>query len=158
MQGTKKNIRPDIMLFVNGMPLVIIECKSPTLGEAWKAEALDQFSRYQELEERYRELGAPKLFETMQILVATCGQAAVYGTMLTPHRFYVEWKTPYPTTDSRPRARLGRDSRTRRRSSSRGCSRRRTCSTSFGTSSSSSATRRPGAPFASSAATSSSPR
>ena len=38
-------------------------------------------SRYQELEDRYRELGAPKLFETMQVLVATCGQAAVYGTV-----------------------------------------------------------------------------
>ena len=77
-QGTKKNIRPDLMLFVNGVPLGIIECKSPTLGDAWKAEAIDQFSRYQEAEERYRELGTPKLFETIQVLVATCGQAAVY--------------------------------------------------------------------------------
>lgn len=46
VQGPKKNIRPDLMLLVNGMPLVIIECKSPTLGEAWKLDALDQFSRY----------------------------------------------------------------------------------------------------------------
>lgn len=98
VQGTKKNIRPDLVLFVNGVPLVLIECKSPTLGEAWKLEALDQFSRYQEMEDRYRELGAPRLFQTLQILVATCGQAAVYGTVLTPHRFYVEWKEPYPQT------------------------------------------------------------
>lgn len=98
VQGTKKNIRPDLVLFVNGVPLVLIECKSPTLGEIWKLEALDQFSRYQEMEDRYRELGAPKLFQTLQILVATCGQAAVYGTVLTPHRFYVEWKEPYPQT------------------------------------------------------------
>lgn len=100
VQGAKKNIRPDIVLFVNGVPLVVIECKSPTLGEAWKIDALDQFSRYQELEPRFRELGAPRLFEPVQILVATCGQAAFYGTVTTPHRFYAEWKTLWPTSEA----------------------------------------------------------
>jgi len=100
VQGSKKNIRPDIVLLVNGIPLVVIECKSPTLGEGWKAEAIDQFSRYQELESRYRELGAPKLFETIQILVATCGPAACYGTVTTPHRFYAEWKTMWPSNEA----------------------------------------------------------
>jgi type I restriction enzyme, R subunit len=99
VQGPKKIIKPDLVLFVNGIPLVVIECKSPTLGTAWKAEAIDQFSRYQELESRYRELGAPKLFEPVQILVATCGQAAVYGTVTTPHRFYAEWKTIWPSNE-----------------------------------------------------------
>ncbi len=108
VQGSKKNIRPDITLFVNGIPVALIECKSPTLGEAWKQEALEQFSRYQELDERYRELGTPKLFETMQVLVATCGQAAVYGTVLTPHRFFVEWKTCYPKSEEQLAAELGR--------------------------------------------------
>lgn len=100
VQGAKKNIRPDIVLLVNGIPLVVIECKSPTLGEGWKAEAIDQFSRYQELEARYRELGAPKLFEPVQLLVATCGHAAAYGTVTTPHRFYAEWKTMWPTSEA----------------------------------------------------------
>jgi type I restriction enzyme R subunit len=99
VQGAKKNIRPDIVLLVNGIPLVVIECKSPTLGEGWKAEAIDQFSRYQELEGRYRELGAPKLFEPVQVLVTTCGHAASYGTVTTPHRFYAEWKTMWPTDE-----------------------------------------------------------
>ena len=108
VHGPKKNIRTDVMLFVNGIPLGIIECKSPTLRDAWKAEAIDQFSRYQEAEERYRELGTPKLFETIQVLVATCGQGAVYGTVLTPHRFFVEWKTPYPTTEAELERELGR--------------------------------------------------
>lgn len=100
VQGARKNIRPDIVLLVNGIPLVVIECKSPTLGEGWKVEATDQFSRYQELEPRFRELGAPKLFEPVQILVATCGQAAFYGTVTTPHRHYAEWKTLWPTTEA----------------------------------------------------------
>lgn len=100
VQGSKKNIRPDIVLLVNGIPLVVIECKSPTLGEGWKAEAIDQFSRYQELESRYRELGAPKLFEPVQLLIATCGPAAVYGTVTTPHRFYADWKTLWPSSEA----------------------------------------------------------
>ena len=108
VQGTKKNIRPDLVLLVNGIPLAVIECKSPTLGDGWKAEAIDQFSRYQELEDRYRELGAPKLFETVQILVVTSGLAAVYGTVTTPHRFYAEWKRPWPKTEDDLERELGR--------------------------------------------------
>lgn len=100
VKGKKKHIRPDIALIVNGIPLAIIECKSPTLGEGWKAEAIDQFSRYQELETRYRDLGAPKLFESVQILVATCMHAASYGTVTTPHRFYAEWKTMWPGSEA----------------------------------------------------------
>jgi type I restriction enzyme R subunit len=108
VKGPKKHIIPDVVIFVNGIPIAIVECKSPTLGEGWKAEALDQFSRYQELEDRYRELGAPRLFETMQVLVATCGHAAVYGTVTTPHRYYAEWKQPYPKTLGELEVDLGR--------------------------------------------------
>jgi len=95
---TKKNIRTDVMLFVNGIPLAIIECKSPTLGEAWKQEALDQFSRTRRWRTATRTRHA-KLFETIQLLIATAGQGAVYGTVPEPHRFFVEWKTPYPRTE-----------------------------------------------------------
>jgi type I restriction enzyme R subunit len=100
VRGAKKHIIPDVVLFVNGLPIAIIECKSPTLGDGWKAEAIDQFSRYQELEGRYYELGAPRLFETVQVLVTTCREAAVYGTVTTPHRFYAEWKTTWPRSAS----------------------------------------------------------
>lgn len=100
VKGTKVHIKPDIALLVNGIPLAIIECKTPTLGDAWRLDALEQFGRYQELTDEYRERGAPKLFETVEILVATCGQAACYGTVTTPHRFYAEWKTTYPMTDA----------------------------------------------------------
>jgi type I restriction enzyme, R subunit len=108
VKGAKKEIRPDIVVFVNGIPLGVIECKSPTLGEGWKQEALEQFSRYQELSDAYRELGAPRLFETAQVLVATCGQAAVYGTVTTPHRHFAEWKTHWPFSRSRLEALAGK--------------------------------------------------
>jgi type I restriction enzyme R subunit len=109
VKGAKKHIRPDVAVFINGIPLAIVEAKSPTLGEGWKQEAIDQFSRYQELDAKYRELGAPRLFETVQVLVATCGHAAVYGTVTTPHRFYAEWKTPWPMTQDALRALVGRE-------------------------------------------------
>jgi type I restriction enzyme R subunit len=100
VRGTKKTRRPDIVLFVNGIPLVVIECKSPTLGEGWKAEAIDQLNRSQELDEKYRELGAPKLFEPVQIVIATCDQAACYGTVTTPYRHFAEWKTLWPSSEA----------------------------------------------------------
>ena len=83
-------------MFVNGLPLAIIECKSPTIGDAWKAKAIQQLHRYQEAGTQWKDQGAPKLFEAAQILVGTCGERAVYGTVGTPARFFLEWKEPYP--------------------------------------------------------------
>jgi type I restriction enzyme R subunit len=96
LQGAKKQIVPDVVVLVNGIPLVVIECKSPTLGDKWRAEAIEQLLRYQEMGEHYRELGMPRLFETAQILVATCGQGACYGTVTTLPRFFFEWKSSNP--------------------------------------------------------------
>ena len=96
VRGSKKDILPDVTVFVNGLPLVVIECKSPTVGEGWRAEAIKQLRRYQEAEDRWKQQGAPKLFETVQILIGTCGQRAVYGTLGTPERYYFEWKEPHP--------------------------------------------------------------
>jgi type I restriction enzyme R subunit len=108
VRGAKKHIIPDVVIVVNGIPLVVIECKSPTLGEQWREEAIEQVLRYQEIGEQYRDLGAPKLFETTQIIVATCGQAAVYGTVTTPPRVFAEWKVPYPKTLDALETELGR--------------------------------------------------
>ncbi len=96
VKGAKKNIRPDIAVLVNGIPLAVVECKSPTLGEGWKHEALEQFARYQELSDAFREMGAPRLFDTVQVLIAACREAAFYGTVTTPHRYFAEWKTHRP--------------------------------------------------------------
>ena len=79
MLGSKKHIVPDVVVFVNGLPLAVIECKSPTIGDAWKAKAIQQLHRYQEVGTQWKDQGAPKLFEAAQILVGTCGERAVYG-------------------------------------------------------------------------------
>ena len=106
--GSRKHIIPDIVAFVNGLPLVLIECKSPTIGSAWKAEAVKQLRRYQETDARWKNQGAPKLFETMQILVGACGERATYGTVGTLERFFLEWKEPYPLSVKQLGEQLGR--------------------------------------------------
>lgn len=106
--GQRKVIKPDVVVFVNGVPLAIIECKPPTLGEEWRFEATEQLERYQELDEKWRQQGAPQLFHTVQAVIAACGQAACYGTVGTPGRAYLEWKTPYPLTDGNLAELLGR--------------------------------------------------
>ena len=35
-----------------------------------------------------------------QVLIAACREAAVYGTVTTPHRFFAEWKTTWPRSAS----------------------------------------------------------
>ena len=106
--GSKKHVIPDIVTFVNGLPLAVIECKSPTIGDAWKAEAVKQLRRYQEADTRWKDQGAPRLFEAAQVLVGTCGERAVYGTVGTPARFFLEWKEPYPLSVEQLGERLGR--------------------------------------------------
>ena len=106
--GSKKHIIPDVVAFVNGLPLAVIECKSPTIGDAWKSEAVKQLHRYQEAGTRWKDQGAPKLFEAAQILVGSCGERAVYGTVGTPERFFLEWKQPYPLTVEKLAGKLGR--------------------------------------------------
>ena len=106
--GSKKQVIPDVVAFVNGLPLAVIECKSPTIGDTWKAEAVKQLRRYQEADPRWKDQGAPKLFEAAQVLVGTCGERAVYGTVGTPERFFLEWKEPYPLSVEQLSERLGR--------------------------------------------------
>ena len=106
--GSKKHVVPDVVAFVNGLPLAVVECKSPTIGDAWKAEAVKQLRRYQEADTRWKDQGAPRLFEAAQILIGACGERAVYGTVGTPERFFLEWKEPYPLGVKQLGRKLGR--------------------------------------------------
>ncbi|MFN9812537.1 MAG: type I restriction endonuclease subunit R [Deltaproteobacteria bacterium] len=109
VKGSKATIRPDVILLVNGIPFAVIECKSPTLGEKWLHEGVEQLLRYQEIGDDYRDRGAPALFHTSQVLVTTCGQAAKVGTIATPQRHFAEWKTTFPTPDDALVKKLGRE-------------------------------------------------
>lgn len=107
IHGSKHHIYPDIVCFVNGLPLVVIECKSPTKGDKWRQESITQLRRYQEADSDFKGEGAPRLFNTVQLVIGTCGQAACYGTVGTPSRFFFEWKQ-YPHSLDELQTTLGR--------------------------------------------------
>jgi type I restriction enzyme R subunit len=92
--GTEKHIIPDIVLFVNGLPLVIVECKSAYLPDPM-GEAIEQLMRYQNRRGDEPE-GNPKLFWYNQILVATSKQICRYASITGEFEHFIEWKDPYP--------------------------------------------------------------
>ncbi|MCK5357299.1 MAG: type I restriction endonuclease subunit R, partial [Elusimicrobiales bacterium] len=75
--------RPDIVLFVNGIPLAVIENKKESVKVS---DAVAQMLRNQGRNE------TPKFFLFTQILIATNVRELKYGTMLTPQKFYTHWK------------------------------------------------------------------
>ena len=95
--GTENHIIPDIVLFLNGLPVVVIECKSPKVKEPIP-EAIDQLLRYSEQRGAKGEGSAP-LFFYNQFVVATCRNQAKFGT-LTAHteKYFYRWADPFPRT------------------------------------------------------------
>ncbi|MCK7612363.1 type I restriction endonuclease subunit R [Roseibium sediminicola] len=106
VKGPRQEIVPDIILYVNGIPLVVIECKSPALSDPI-GEALRQFRRYEGREE-FQGLGAPRLFEVSQLSLALARDVAKSGTTATPPRFWADWRDPYPMSSDALSSRLGR--------------------------------------------------
>jgi len=95
--GTEYHIVPDIVLFLNGLPVVVIECKSPKVKDAIP-EAIDQMLRYSEQRGAKGEGSAP-LFYYNQIVIATCRQQAKFGTITTHgEKYFYRWADPYPRT------------------------------------------------------------
>ena len=96
LQGFKNPIFPDIVLFVNGIPLVIIECKSP-FRRNWLEDAVEKenFRKY-----RSTGNGYEKLMFYNHILVATCGTQARHGTISSDvnHFQNSRWSSAYPLT------------------------------------------------------------
>ena len=75
--------RPDIVLFVNGIPFSVIECKSPKIEVE---QAVSQSIRNQE--DEY----IPRLFTLVQQVLAVNKNQALYATTGTPARFWGVWK------------------------------------------------------------------
>jgi len=75
--------RPDIVLFVNGIPLVVIECKSPNVGVE---QAISQSIRNQS--DEY----IPKLFVYCQLVIGINKNAGQYATTGTGAKFWGVWK------------------------------------------------------------------
>jgi len=103
----RKMVIPDLVLFVNGIPLVVMEAKSPTLMDVWKTQAVQQLRRYQEAEPKWAGAGAPALFHYNLMCVAHCGAGAGFSTLYAPENAYSEWKSVLPYTEQEVRDRLG---------------------------------------------------
>lgn len=88
------NRRPDIILYVNGLPLGEIEAKAPGL-EKPSEEAVNQIAHYKHT--------IPPLYRFVEIVGVTDLMKAVVGTITTPAEHFAEWKTM--SDDSAQRAR-----------------------------------------------------
>ena len=75
--------RPDIVLFVNGIPFAVIECKGPKIG-------VDQAVSQQIRNQQDGEI--PGLFRTVQLLVGTNKNEVRYGTVGTSAPFWSRWR------------------------------------------------------------------
>ena len=81
--------RPDLVGFVNGLPVVIVEAKRPESGNPNKSmveEGISQNIRNQKNEE------IPKLFAYSQLLLSISGDDGKYGTTKTPKKFWSGWR------------------------------------------------------------------
>jgi type I restriction enzyme, R subunit len=96
----KQFIIPDIVLFVNGIPLIVVECKKggPTCANPM-VEAFEQLQRYMNRRKATQQQGLkegePRLFHTNMMLIRTCGLEADYGTFTSGIEHFFPWKTNY---------------------------------------------------------------
>jgi type I restriction enzyme, R subunit len=85
--GRADTFRPDVVLFVNGIPLVVIECKRPDHDQSDPLkQAISQHLRNQKID------GVPELYKYNQLQFAICGDRAKYATAGTEEEFWAVWK------------------------------------------------------------------
>ena len=99
IKGPLQNIIPDIILFVNGLPLGVIECKSPYITDPMEA-GINQLRRYANLRNPENNEGCQKLFHYNQVMISSHRDGARVGTISSPYEYYLEWKDPFPTEKS----------------------------------------------------------
>lgn len=85
IQGPKHTRRPDIILFVNGLPLVLLELKNPADVNADLVKAFDQIQTYKEQ--------IPDVFHYNEILVISDGSEARMGSLSADIERFARWRT-----------------------------------------------------------------
>ena len=85
---SKEHYRPDLVLFVNGIPLCIIECKRPDMKDPLK-QAISQHLRNQQ------DDGIRALYVYSQITLSLATQEAAYATNSTPEKFWSKWQEKF---------------------------------------------------------------
>ena len=85
IQGDQRLRRPDVLVFVNGLPLGVIELKNPANEKA------DIWSAYNQLQ-TYKE-NIPDLFNTNGVLVISDGIQARMGSLTATQERFMRWRT-----------------------------------------------------------------
>jgi len=80
-----KNRRPDVVLFVNGLPLVVVELKNPA------DENADTFKAFRQIQTYKKEI--PTLFVYNEIVLLSDGVDSRAGTFLSPWERFMPWRT-----------------------------------------------------------------
>ncbi|WP_273445852.1 type I restriction endonuclease subunit R [Neolewinella agarilytica] len=96
--GRSDSYRPDLVLFVNGIPLVVIECKSPALSGTTPPVdlAVEQHIR------NFKRDGIRDLYVYSGLLLSLAVNAAKYGTTGTGKEFWSVWKEVTPALPTSP--------------------------------------------------------
>lgn len=90
--GMTDTYRPDIVLFVNGIPLCVIECKRPDIKESL-TQAVSQHLRNQ------KEDGIRSLYVYSALLLSIATQSASYATTATPEKFWAKWTEQFANSE-----------------------------------------------------------
>jgi type I restriction enzyme, R subunit len=102
----KQFIIPDIVLFVNGIPLAVVECKlsGPTCANPMQ-EAFVQLQRYRNARKATQHMGLkegePRLFYSNLLMIRSSGAEADYGTITSGEEHFYAWKTLWPQNDGK---------------------------------------------------------
>ncbi len=80
--------RPDVVCYVNGLPLVVIEAKRPNSSSVDKSMILEGISQHNR---NQKDQGIQGLYAYSQVLMSISGTDARYGTTNTPKKFWGSW-------------------------------------------------------------------
>ncbi|OLP43062.1 type I restriction endonuclease subunit R [Rhizobium oryziradicis] len=83
---------PDLVVYVNGIPLVVIEAKSPLNLKDKTGEAFEQIKQY--------ERDIPRLFFSNLFNIVTDGIRVLYGATGSSSKYYAEWRDAWPKGDA----------------------------------------------------------
>ena len=98
--GRYQNSIPDLVVYVNGLPIAVIECKSPTAQNAWD-------KAYGDLD--YYQKNSEKLFHYNQICAGIWEVSGKYGAIGSPQPFYSVFKTSKEDEEILSQARTEQD-------------------------------------------------
>lgn len=83
--------KPDVVVYVNGIPLVVIEAKSPTNRSQSLFDTIDQV--------KSAEREVPRLFHSNLFNIATTGVDLMYGATGAPKEYWSRWRDPWPRAE-----------------------------------------------------------